>query len=453
MRIFFLISAICFMHIHGMYNANPKIIGPLLIETTNSFDVFNSGKVSMYGVIRLGVATTDTIYIKGLDIEYPLSEVPAYLGINAAGQVVTVHAPTVYISDLVAGTQADEYIALGLPQYNYIGFVSSSGDMVFHIKGVAAAGPGANSLSSLNAARSNLRINADGEVYIRSKSLFPSSYGEYQYVVMDQFGKLVGLSDGTLDGNFLNLTAAPSDTSSVSLGIPNGNAMYFISGEGSYFINGMNDINIQAVNGAVNVNSVSTNIIGQYVACGTQEGNNIIFNDLPGSQSATTINANELSLNTDQLKLGNQSLWPSDCSSSNYLMIDCNGYITICCSSKQYKTDIHYLDNPTRSYKSLDYINPCEFRYKGNALDSQKVKNLSVGYIAEDFDQYDDLKEFVIYDRNNQPMSLDYTSILVAKIYLLEQKLKQNEIDLMQLQESMKLLENQYKKILENNNQ
>lgn len=323
MQTLFYLSLGSIMILNNYGRIKPKIFGPILIEAANSLDYFNSGKVSFYGTIKLGMTDSDYIYIQGAGIHRPQSLSPVYLAVNEQGQVVTTTGGTVEFGNLIAVKESGEFISLGDQDHNFFTFAFDVGDVT---------------------------------------------------------------------------------------------------------LSGINDIVLTASNGGIDLSAESfLNIKGLQVYCGSSDENNIIFDDV-SSSNGVFINAQQLELNSLDLRIGNRNLWPNDCSMSNYLMIDCQGYITTYASSANFKTDIEYLDSlPDDYFLFVDDMKAVQFRYLKKNDRERSVGNLSFGFIAEDFHRSDKLKQFVIYDNNMKPMSIDYNSIMVVLLYFFKKKLEKYE--------------------------
>lgn len=402
MKMFFMILSIVMAVSNASNIISPKIIGPILIEEASTLDVFNAGKVTIYGTIKLGVCQSDNIFFKANGIQYPGGDVPAYLGIDKNGKIITVSAPAVYISDLVAAAQPNQHISLGILGYNYLNFIADSGDISLNTDVLDA----------------NIRFRAHGDIFFESSSIMIPT-DNYYYLCIDNNGRLVSIvGDSSADGIFNNLKAAASSNQSIALGMNGQNALEFSSDSGDVVLSGL---------------------------------------------EAVVVSAPQVILDGGDVRLGNQNLWPSDCSVSNYLMIDCQGNITTSCSSARFKKDIQYLESlPDNSFSWIDALMPCQFRYQ-NSYDQENNNSISVGYLAEDLHNCENLKNFVIYNRTGEPTAIDYNSVLVLVIYVLKRRLlecenlikslleniRKDHFSFQEIESRLLLLEAQYKILLE----
>ena len=261
-------------------------------------------------------------------------------------------------------------------------------------------------------------------IYIQGDGINKPNKSSSSFLAINDCGQIVTMETV----QFENLVAVKAPGEFIVLGDSSHNFFTFIFDVGDVMLSSIENILLSASNGGIDlIGNSFVNIKGLKIYCGSSVENNIIFDDY-STKKGVFINAQQLELNSAELRIGDQSLWPNDCSISNYLMIDCQGNITTYVSSKNFKTDITYLDDLSDdNFLFINDMKAVQFRYINKNQELKELKNLSFGFIAEDFDRYSELKKFVIYDNEMKPMSIDYNSVIIVLLYVFRKKLEKYE--------------------------
>ncbi len=96
------------------------------------------------------------------------------------------------------------------------------------------------------------------------------------------------------------------------------------------------------------------------------------------------------------------------------LIVDSKGKIGILLSSSKFKENINNLNISKTSFEKLQ---PRTYNYKNNIKEYFDKENKEIGLIAEEIDTIPELRPLVIYDKDNNPLSVNYNALSVLNTH------------------------------------
>lgn len=419
--------------------------GPIKITTTDGTSTFQSGTVLMHGDIQIGqgATVTDKITLKSGKITNPSTGIIVGLAIDENGELVSSEkeALTIFgdnsnsfisIDNATSGTQditlnagtsgeikiqgtninpnaSTEPTLVQMDQNNNL-FVRAvpnitcgaliAGESGYGVKLGGTLNTGYNTIYlasdtgdvsiQADVTSANLNLKANQYINITAGNITNPSTGNTANLGIDENGNLITISGGAQ--TFTDITAAASTTEDYNVALGN-----TTSGNALSFTNNTGDLTLQA-----NVSGSNLNLT---------------------ANSEVSITGATVSI-TGDLTLTDTSLLPT-AGCTNAVTINENGKLGIVVSTAAKKKNI--TDAETLSWDNLQAHN---YSY----LNSDRTE---FGYIAEELAETKEWGNFVIYNKENKPMSVNYNGIFVAAMHIAKTKITQAEAKISSLEQEI----------------